>query len=183
MIINVIVAHCQKNGIGNDNLLPWKIKSDLQKFKKLTTGVGNNAIIMGKNTWLSINSRPLNDRDNLILSSSLVTHQKEEMNQTRQTKFFKNINELKNFIDKKHYDELWIIGGTQIYDLFLNKQELFTINNIYITYIDKKFECDAFFPFLDTNKYNFISKSIHNSIKNISEQQDYNIYDIVYHKS
>ena len=36
--------------------MPWHIKSDLKKFKKLTTGRGNNAIIMGRNTFESINT-------------------------------------------------------------------------------------------------------------------------------
>ena len=52
--INLIVAMCKNNGIGYKNELPWKISSDLKKFKKLTQGKGNNAVIMGKNTYESI---------------------------------------------------------------------------------------------------------------------------------
>ena len=57
MIINIIVAYCNNNGIGKDNALVWNIKSDMAKFKKLTIGNANNAVIMGKNTFLSISSK------------------------------------------------------------------------------------------------------------------------------
>ena len=68
--INLIVAICNNNGIGYKNTLPWKIPTDLKKFKKLTQGKGNNAIIMGKNTYESI-KKSLPNRDNLILSTQL----------------------------------------------------------------------------------------------------------------
>ena len=54
MLINGIVAMDKNKGIGINNQLPWKLKEDLQRFQKFTTGKGNNAIIMGKNTWNSI---------------------------------------------------------------------------------------------------------------------------------
>ena len=71
MNINIIVAYCKNEGIGVNNNLPWSIKSDLKKFYKFTVGNGNNAIIMGKNTWNSLNCKPLKLRDNLIISGSL----------------------------------------------------------------------------------------------------------------
>ena len=69
MLINGIVAMDKNKGIGINNQLPWKLKEDLQRFQKFTTGKGNNAIIMGKNTWNSI--KTLKNRDHLILSSSI----------------------------------------------------------------------------------------------------------------
>lgn len=71
MNFKLIVAMSKNRGIGCNNSLPWNIKEDLVNFSKITKGNGNNAIVMGKNTWLSIRSKPLPKRDNLILSSSL----------------------------------------------------------------------------------------------------------------
>ncbi len=199
MLINIIVAYEKNGGIGLNNSIPWKITSDLKKFKNLTIGNKNNALIMGKNTWLSI-KKNLPFRDNLILSSSLNIH---NVNNNNITKSFKNEKILKEFIDKKNYDELWIIGGENIYDLFLNKTNIFKIDNIYITLIDKNIDCDRFFPNIDKNIYSFISKSIHkkdNNIEDVSKNQilmienkdisynnfinendnTYNIYDIIY---
>jgi dihydrofolate reductase len=56
--MKAIVACDSNYGIGMYNNLPnWKLKDDLKKFKQLTIGNGNNAIIMGKNTWLSIDKK------------------------------------------------------------------------------------------------------------------------------
>ena len=51
---NIIVAVCNGNGIGHSNKLPWYYKEELRNFSKVTKGEGNNAIIMGKNTWDSL---------------------------------------------------------------------------------------------------------------------------------
>ena len=172
MFVNIIVAYSNNKGIGKDNSLPWKIVSDLKKFKNLTTGNKNNAIIMGKNTYLSLNNKSLPNRDNLILSSSLRIDKIDDNNITRS---FKNEINLKEFLDNKNYDELWVIGGANIYDLFLNKTNIFIVKNIYVTLIDEIIECDTFFPEIDYNKYSFMSKSIHSDNKS-----KYNLYDIIY---
>jgi dihydrofolate reductase len=171
MLVNVIVAYCKNGGIGIDNTLPWKISSDLKKFKKITLGNKNNAIVMGKNTWISLRNNALPMRDNLILSTSLDIDIVEPSGYI--TKSFNNELLLKEFVNKKNYQELWIIGGENIYDLFLNKTNIFEINRIVVTFIDEYVECDKFFPKIDTNKYSFISKSTHPT-------KQYNVYDILY---
>ena len=157
--INLIVAICKNNGIGYKNTLPWKISSDLKKFKKLTQGKGNNAIIMGKNTYESI-KKSLPNRDNLILSTQIEIDKIH--NENKITKSFNNLNLLHDFIKLKNYDEIWIIGGSQIYDLFLNNtNEMLKVNKIYISYIDKEYDCDTFFPKINNNIYRFMSQEIH----------------------
>ena len=131
---------CKNRGIGINNSLPWKIKEDLKHFSKTTKGNGNNAIVMGKNTWLSLNCKPLKDRDNLILSSSLYNKDKSNEN------IFKNIFALILHCKEKEYNTIWIIGGESIYKQFL---DLNIVNECVITYINKNFECDTFFPELN----------------------------------
>ena len=183
MNINIIVAYCKNNGIGFENKMPWHIKSDLKKFQKLTIGKGNNAIIMGKNTYnsiLNINKNSLKNRDNLILSTSLNVNTKNITNNV--IKSFNNIQNLENFIKTKNYEEVWIIGGTQIYDLFLNNYPdngLLNPDKIFITYIDENFECDTFFPSIDLLKYKFVSQEIHDTNLN---NYNFNIFDIIYSK-
>lgn len=176
MNINIIVALCKNNGIGINNTLPWKIKSDLIKFRNLTIGNGNNAIVMGKNTWLSINSKGLVKRDNLILSSTLKIN--EDISNNNISKSFSTINELEDFVKNKNYDNIWVIGGESIYKYFLNENKnQNSIYKLYVTYIDTELECDTFFPKIDTNMFSFISKSIHKSEPNIF---DFNIFDKIY---
>ena len=118
------------NGIGLDNKLPWNKKKDMKYFAQITKGSGNNAILMGKNTWLSIPKKPLVNRYNIILSNT------QKFNG-------ENYNTYKNF-DKNlfnHYDELWIIGGEKIYNLFIND-----VTEIHISRIKNIYNCDTFFP-------------------------------------
>ena len=183
MIVNIIVAYCKNNGIGKDNALLWNIKEDMAKFKRLTTGNKNNAIIMGRKTYESLNNvNGLANRDNLILSKSLNIEKKISKNIV---KSFETLQNLEEYVKLKNYDEVWIIGGEQIYKLFLtnynNKKTIFNINEIIITYIEKEFDCDSYFPNLEqyTKKYNlyFYSKNI---IKNTDASLNYNTYDIIY---
>jgi dihydrofolate reductase len=195
MIINIIVAYCNNNGIGKDNSLVWNIKSDMAKFKQLTSGTGNNAIIMGKNTFLSLNNEyGLANRDNLILSKSLNI---SKYNAKHRVQSFINAQSLEEFVKTQNYDTVWVIGGEQIYRLFLDnytkdEASIFNISKIYITYINNDYECTSFFPDLAqyTSKYNllFYSKKVHgntyannNSNTNDSSISDsYTIYDIEY---
>ena len=71
MNFKIIVAATRNFGIGYKNKLPWHIPEDLKHFSKTTIGNGNNAIIMGRNTWESIGSKPLPKRHNVIVSTKL----------------------------------------------------------------------------------------------------------------
>lgn len=143
MKYNIIVAMCNERGIGIKNKLPWNLPGDLRRFSKLTIGNNNNAIIMGKNTWLSLPKKPLPKRDNLILSTTLqMSDIQNNTDASNNTYIFNNVNDcLKHCKDK--YETVWIIGGQQIYDYFIKRN---IIDYYYVTFIDKEFYCDTFFP-------------------------------------
>jgi dihydrofolate reductase len=169
MNFNIIVAQCKNGGIGMDNNLPWKISSDLKKFYKLTKGNNNNAIIMGKNTWNSLNNNPLKWRDNLILSTSLNFEIISDNNYIIKT--FNNIDMIINFCKNKNYDNIWVIGGEKIYKLFLDYENI--VNNIYLTLIDKDYKCDTFFPNIDNNKFRCIQYKTHILNTNYNKDNEY----------
>ena len=75
-MINIIVAYTKNKGIGFKNKIPWKLNSDLIRFKKLTIGNGNNSVIMGKKTWDSLpyNVKPLPNRTNIIISKTMDSY-------------------------------------------------------------------------------------------------------------
>jgi dihydrofolate reductase len=194
MIVNIIAAYCKNRGLGKNNELVWNNKSDMAKFKKLTIGNGNNAIIMGRKTFESLNKvKGLINRDNLILSKSLKI---DEYNGKNNVKSFASLEQLSEYVKTKNYSELWVIGGAEIYELFLNnykKQEnsIFNINEIIITYIDNDYDCDCYFPDLNNyiDKYNllFYSKNIINNnekddthTNDLGLKQSYNSYEIIY---
>lgn len=152
MKFNIIVAMDKKRGIGLNNQLPWSCKEDITYFKNLTKGAGNNAIIMGKNTYHSINKK-LPYRDNIILSTTL-TKIPENMF------LCKSIEELFYLFQNKsdtNYHDIWIIGGSSIYKSFLDMPEY--IDKIFITYIDNDYSCDTFFPELP-DYYELVNSSV-----------------------
>ena len=138
--MKIIVAACKNMGIGFQNKLPWHLTNDLVKFKNLTIGHGNNAIIMGKNTWKSLPKQPLPNRFNCVLSSSLNVEDKN-------TKVFNNVDNLIDFTKQKKFDDVWVIGGEQIYNLFLEKD---IVDSIYLTKIHKNYTCDTYFKYPST---------------------------------
>jgi len=151
MQFKIIAAVCNNNGIGNNQKLPWDIKEDLRFFSKKTKGAGNNAIVMGKNTWVSIGENPLPKRDHLILSKTLYSEteggvEKRVYQLGKGCKVFKTIEDLKVWCVERNYEEIWIIGGESIYKQFINDPDT---KEVYITNIKKDFECDTFFPMDD----------------------------------
>ena len=162
---NLIVALCKNGGIGLNGKLPWSIKEDMQYFTKQTKGNGNNAVIMGKNTWLSLPNKYLPGRDNFIISSKMIIH--EIMDDGHLFKTFKNLEEVITFCKCVNYDTIWIIGGSMIYKECIEKQ---IVNKCYITCIDYDYNCDTFFEDLDINHWELINT---NSI--ITNNQKINI--------
>jgi len=142
MIINVAVAITGNGGIGLKGGLPWPhLKTDMRLFSKRTTGAGNNAVLMGKNTWFSIPEirRPLKNRTNMIISRSdlqLNSH-------STSCHIFSSIYDALTHCEAAKYDELWIIGGSGIYNEFLNAH-YDKLHRVYITYVCGDYECDTF---------------------------------------
>jgi dihydrofolate reductase len=178
MLINGIVAMDKNRGIGINNQLPWKLPEDLKRFQKLTKGSGNNAIIMGKNTWNSINV--LKNRDHLILSTTMnIDYTIDNMDASNDSnnhiivtttnktynivKTFTNIESLIKFTEENNYDQVWVIGGSQIYKKFLDMN---LINNLYITFINEEYNCDTHLCNIPNNyilvKNQILSENTHN---------------------
>lgn len=146
MNFKLIVAMDNLKGIGLNNKLPWPIvKEDMEMFKKLTIGDGKNAVIMGKNTYLSL-PNILKERDNLVLSKKLEDPGKNNVY------IFSDISSLLEFCKNK-YREVWIIGGAEIYKQFL---DLNLVDKIYLTKIDSNYKCDCFFPESYFDRFNLL---------------------------
>lgn len=143
MIISLIVAHGLRREMGYKGKLPWKIPSDLKRFKSLTMG---SPIIMGRKTFDSINQRPLPGRPNLVISKN---HKKEiEKNCSENVLCFSSLELALNWARENSYQECFIIGGAQIFDRTLDLAQ-----KIYITVIDYLGPSDTYFPPYDHLNY------------------------------
>lgn len=143
--MNIIVAACKNKGIGIGNKLPWRLKNELNYFKKVTIGDGNNAIVMGKNTWMGLD-KCLPKRDNFVISRTLpIDYHFKRIHPEKYTDInvLTHSERLYELIKKETYDEVFIIGGEKLYKGVINNKLL---NTIYYTNIHNDFNCDTFFP-------------------------------------
>lgn len=138
-MINCIVAISKNQGIGLNGNMPWpRLSGDLAWFKKTTI---NNVIIMGRKTWESIGSKPLPNRINVVLSQSKIPGCDLSLTEAESC-----VDIIENLYPNR---EIFIIGGSAIYELFK-----FAVDRFYITEIDQEYVCDRFFDF-DYVKENF----------------------------
>lgn len=138
---NLIVAYTfGKQGIGYQNKLPWSIPEDMTFFKNITTN-GNNAVIMGRKTWDSLPNKfkPLPNRYNIILTNSEI----QEHYNNYDNVIFVNLEKF-NQLDLSVYNNLYVIGGSEIYSLALQTNKVI---KLYVTEVyNYKGECDKYFP-------------------------------------
>jgi len=143
MKFKLIVAYTKKLGIGYKGGLPWNTityKNDMKRFVRLTIGNHNNAIIMGRNTWKSLPFQYLRHRDNLILTTKFNIEKNYDNRNIIKT--FNNVDDIYKYCLNKNYDNVWIIGGSTIYETMLNRD---MIDECYITRIHDNHDCDSFF--------------------------------------
>ncbi len=128
MTIRLVVARSENKVIGNEGTIPWHVPEDFAHFKELTYG---HPIIMGRNTFDSI-GRPLPGRTSIVV--------------TRQSDYKKEgvrvVHSVAEAIDlaKTLDDEIFIIGGAQIYD-----QSFAFADEIVLSEIPGEFVGDTFF--------------------------------------
>ncbi|MGQ3209710.1 dihydrofolate reductase [Shinella sp.] len=134
----VLVVAVAKNGvIGRDGDLPWRLPSDLKRFKQLTLG---RPVLMGRKTWDSI-GRPLPGRPNIVI--------------TRDATFSAPGAEVVPSLDdgliaarreaaKLGVDEVCVIGGGQIYAQVFERADV-----LHVTHVEAAVEGDTRFPEID----------------------------------
>lgn len=109
---------------GPNNTLPWpKVPEDMAHFKRQTVGDGNNVVIMGYNTWLSLNSKPLKDRVNIVISPYINTYLKTE-NPEQNLKLVDNLDEAIKVAATFNPTDIWIIGGKKIIQAALERTDI-----------------------------------------------------------
>ncbi|CAN7702109.1 dihydrofolate reductase [Paenibacillus sp. LjRoot153] len=138
MSISFIFAMDRNRAIGVNNKLPWHLPGDLKFFKNVTMG---HPILMGRKTYESI-GKPLPGRRNVILTQ----------NTAYQAEGCEVIHSVDEAIDAFRDQELFVIGGAEIFKLFASH-----VNRMYITYIEDEFEADTFMSDLDLSTWTLVS--------------------------
>lgn len=141
---SIIVAADENNVIGKaGTMLPWHLKADLQRFKKVTE---NSAVIMGRKCFESI-GKPLPNRLNVVLSSNDKYDPGYDGIIVKQT-----LQMAVDYVNSKYIPEAFIIGGGTLY-----RQSVNIVNKIYLTRIHTEIQDgDTFFPELDMSKWDIV---------------------------
>ena len=159
--ILLILACTFEGGIGFKNKIPWYIKSDLIKFRNITSKTDDdlkeNAVIMGSKTYDSLPCKKLKNRVNIVLTKN--NSDKYLNNDNIIT--FNNIDNALNYCNNnKLIENIYIIGGAYIYNIFLEK---YKIDYIYLSLLKEKYLCDSYilinkifdnYYFIKDNEYN-----------------------------
>lgn len=162
MSFSIIVAQARNGVIGKKNELPWRLSGDLKRFKALTLG---HPVVMGRKTYDSIIARigkPLPDRENIIL--------------TRQKDFAAPgclvINDLSEIEARARDQEIFILGGEEVYKLALPK-----VSKVYLTEIEAEVDGDAFFPKLEESEWKLISEESYPADEKNDYDSKFRIYE------
>ena len=127
-MIVLVVARDIFGTIGKDNKLPWHCKEDLQRFKRITMG---KRIVMGRKTFESL-PKMLPGRKHIVLTRNEdFSHEDIEV--------FHNIDDL--LVTYQGKEDLYIIGGAEIYRQFIDRFDV-----IEMTVINGDYDGDTFFP-------------------------------------
>ena len=165
MIISHLVALSNNFVIGVNNDLPWKLKKDLQHFSAYTQ---NKAIVMGRKTYESI-GRPLPNRKNIVISSSLESQESLEV--------VPNLNQAIEVASQWNKDnsageEIVLIGGGYVFEESKN-----IVNKLVLTRVECEINGDVFYPQIDLSDWKEISQE---SYKRDSENEyDFRIKTLV----
>lgn len=146
-IISLIAAVSANSVIGKKGVkeLLWHLPDDFKYFKNLTTG---KPIIMGRTTYETI-GKPLPNRTNIVLT-------KRADYKVDGVTVVHTVDEALAAANQSNPEEIMIIGGAQIYQLFLPLTK-----RIYLTDIDTKVDGDIYFPEFDRSKWHETSSEKH----------------------
>ena len=150
---SLIVAMAENRCIGKDNKMPWHISDDLKRFKALTT---DHPVIMGRKTYESILgylNKPLPNRTNIVVSRAGFenTHDVPVFSDFEQA-----INHAKSIAQNDGKNEVFIIGGAQIYN-----QSIALADCLHLTKVHKSVDGDAFFPDFDEQDWQESERTDH----------------------
>lgn len=140
-MISIVVAHGANGVIGDKGELPWRLPSDLRRFRELTVG---GTVVMGRKTFesLPLKHRPLRDRHNVVVSANPAFRPPDvEVHRSLSSAL-------------SAYPDCFVIGGSSIY-----AQALELADRIYATEVDRAPPGDAFFPGLSPEDWRCVEES------------------------
>lgn len=146
-----VVAAADNGVIGRNNALPWRLPSDLKRFKALTFG---KPVIMGRKTFQSI-GRPLPGRTNIVLTRDATFCARGIVAATSKEAALELA---QGDAMRRGADSIAIIGGGDIFALYTDQAD-----RIELTRVHDAPEGDAFFATPDPARWNEAERVRHSA--------------------
>lgn len=146
--IVIVVAMAENGVIGRDGDMPWKLSTDLKRFKALTLG---KPLVMGRKTFESVGGKPLPGRPHVIVSRG----PKIEMPGVETAgSLEEGIARAKAIAVASGVDAVCIAGGGEIY-----RQALPLCDELHVTHVEAVIEGDTVFPAIDPAVFDKIEET------------------------
>lgn len=144
-MITLLVAMDEDRLIGDDNELPWRLPEDLKLFRQRTMG---NTIIMGRKTWESLPKERLDGRVNIVITRDPEKYKAavEDFDPVEGPHFISTVELALSTANREfpeYVEDIFIIGGEQLYDLVLRKN---MVEKMIISHVHGKHMGDKYFP-------------------------------------
>ncbi len=141
--ISLIAAVAENGVIGRGGELPWRLSSDLRRFKRLTMG---HCLVMGRKTYDSI-GRPLPGRVSIVLSRASDRPDADGLRHAD------SLDAALAMVSGSgmRADEAFVIGGAEVYRLALPRAD-----RLYLTRVHADVTGDAYFPEVDWNAWRLV---------------------------
>lgn len=152
--IVLVVARARNGVIGRDGDLPWRLRSDLQRFKAITIG---KPCIMGRKTWESLPLKPLPGRLNVVLTRDEGWG---EDGQAKGALVCRTLDEAIEIAREQAgddgVDEVCVIGGAGLFEAALPRAK-----RLYITEVEAEVDGDVVFPAFDATQWTEVAAEAH----------------------
>ena len=149
MEIVLIVAVADNGVIGSHGAIPWRLKSDMQRFKRMTIG---KPVVMGRKTFLSI-GRPLPGRTTIVVSRDggfaapgIVVAPSVEAALTV----------ARGDALRRGAERIIVAGGADLY-----AQTMPLAERLHITYVHRAVDGDVYFPAIDRSVWHETARDEH----------------------
>lgn len=161
MNISIVVAAAENSVIGYKNEIPWKLPTDMRRFKEITTG---HHIIMGRRTYESI-GKPLPNRTNIVISNNPDLTIEGAV-------VLRSLEQALELAESQGETDAMVIGGAAIYAVALS-----LAHRIYLTRVKCYPQGDVFFPYIDTDIWETLL--IDSRYKNDRDEHDFDFCILV----
>jgi dihydrofolate reductase len=139
MDVALVVAMAENGVIGREGGLPWRLSTDLKRFKAQTMG---KPVIMGRKTWESLPRKPLPGRRNIVITRNSAYR-------APGAEIVSSLEEALATVQKEEdAPEICIIGGSEIFGLALP-----VADRLYVTHVLAEVDGDTYFPVIDPQEW------------------------------